>query len=210
MRTVSIAYSGTPCARARICPRSVSGRPGANPSSTSLHRFAPQRLEVQRAEVALPRPPAGPAIVQLGPRHGDDEQRMVARPLEQVLDEVQQRGVGPLQILEREHDRVGAREALEEQSPGREQILAGARRLLRDRAAGQGGARRTRAPPRRADARPASPRAWLVPARGSSSSPIRQRILIMSASAQYVTPSPYARQRPRCHQTPSTSPSMYL
>ena len=35
-------------------------------------------------------------------------------------------------------------------------------------------------------------------ASGASSSPIRQRIRSMSASAQYATPSPYARQRPRC------------
>ena len=33
---------------------------------------------------------------------------------------------------------------------------------------------------------------------GSSFSPIPARMRTMSASAQYATPSPYARQRPRC------------
>ena len=46
---------------------------------------------------------------------------------------------------------------------------------------------------------------------GSSSvswSPARPRII--SPSAQNVMPSPYAGLRPSCHQTVSTSPSMYL
>ena len=45
---------------------------------------------------------------------------------------------------------------------------------------------------------------------GSSSSPIRQRIRTMSASAQYVTPSPYERQRPRCQYVIWAIPSKYL
>jgi hypothetical protein len=42
----------------------------------------------------------------------------------------------------------------------------------------------------------------------------RRRILallrIISASAQKATPSPYERQRPRCHQTSPARPSMYF
>ncbi len=45
---------------------------------------------------------------------------------------------------------------------------------------------------------------------GSSSSAIRQRIRTRSASAQYVTPSPYERHRPRCQYVSCGSPSMYL
>ena len=36
------------------------------------------------------------------------------------------------------------------------------------------------------------------------------RIRTISLSAQYATPSPYARQRPRCHQIVSVTPSTYL
>ena len=44
----------------------------------------------------------------------------------------------------------------------------------------------------------------------SSSSRIPARPRTISASAQNATPSPYARQRPECHQTSSASPSMYF
>ena len=53
------------------------------------------------------RPPAprpGPALGQLRPRQREHEQRVVSRPLEQVLDEVEQARVRPLQVLEDEHD----------------------------------------------------------------------------------------------------------
>src|SRR6266508_2866421 len=54
---------------------------------------------------------------------------MVARPLEQVLDEVEQRSVRPLHILEREHRRVLLGEPLEEQTPSSKQVLLLARLL---------------------------------------------------------------------------------
>ena len=42
---------------------------------------------------------------------------MLARPLEQVIDEVQQPAVGPLKVLEHEHDGLGGGDPLEEQPP---------------------------------------------------------------------------------------------
>ena len=48
---------------------------------------------------------------------------MAARPFEQVLDEIEQARIGPLQVFEHEHDRRGVRQALEEEPPGREQLL---------------------------------------------------------------------------------------
>ena len=74
--------------------------------------------------------PAGPALLELRARERDHEERVVARPLEQVLDEVEQAGIGPLHVLEREHRRVGVGEALEEQPPGGEQVLAVAGRAV--------------------------------------------------------------------------------
>ena len=49
---------------------------------------------------------------------------MGARPVEQVLDEVEEARVGPLEILEDEHDRAARGEPLEEQPPGGEEVLA--------------------------------------------------------------------------------------
>ncbi len=48
---------------------------------------------------------------------------MVPRPVEQVLDEVQQARVRPLHVLEGEHRRIALGQALEEKAPGGEEVL---------------------------------------------------------------------------------------
>ena len=48
---------------------------------------------------------------------------MAARPLEQVLDEVEQARVGPVQVLEDEHDGPLLGQPLEEEPPRGEEIL---------------------------------------------------------------------------------------
>ena len=130
IRTVSTAYSGTPSALARICARSVSGSPGTEPGQQLLHRLLGERLEIERREAALPGAPGRATLDQLRPRKGDDEERMVPRPVEQVLDEVEQPRVGPLHVLEGEHGRVGLGQPLEEEPPGAEQLLLVARLMI--------------------------------------------------------------------------------
>ena len=103
---------------------------GHEPDQQLLHRGGGQRLEVERAEVALAGAPARPALEQLRACERDHVERRVARPLEQVLDEVEQALVRPLHVLEREHRRIDVGEPLEEQPPRREQILPVARLLL--------------------------------------------------------------------------------
>ena len=49
---------------------------------------------------------------------------MVPRPLEQVVDELEQRRVGPVRVLEHEDRRLVLGEALEVEPPGGEEILA--------------------------------------------------------------------------------------
>ena len=88
-----------------------------------LHSLRGERLEVERGEVAVPRAPGRPLLEELGPRQRDHEQRLVARPLEQVLDEVEQRGICPLHVLEGEDRRVRVGQTLEEQAPGCEKVL---------------------------------------------------------------------------------------
>ena len=83
------------------------------------------------------------------------------------------------------------REPLEEQPPGGEQVLALAGVLATETE--QLREARLDEPPllrRRGGAPRASHRSFASAAAGSSSSAIRQRIRTMSASAQYVTPSP--------------------
>src|SRR5262249_4262733 len=94
------------------------------PGEQLLHRGPRQRLEVDRGERALARAPGRAAVDELGAGQRDDEHRMVPRPLEQVLDEVEQALVGPLEVLEHEHDRIRVRQPLEEQSPRGEELMA--------------------------------------------------------------------------------------
>ena len=68
--------------------------------------------------------PGRPPLVQLRPGVREHEDRRVARRVEQVLDEVEQRVVGPLHVLERHDHRVRVGQALEEEPPGREEVVA--------------------------------------------------------------------------------------
>jgi hypothetical protein len=56
---------------------------------------------------------------------------VVPRPVEEVFDEVDERRLGPLHVLEHEHDGIALRHAFEEQPGCREQVLTlGGRALL--------------------------------------------------------------------------------
>ena len=56
---------------------------------------------------------------------------MVARPVEEVLDEVEEALVRPLQVLEDERRGVGRRQPLEEQPPRRKEVVLLVLDLLR-------------------------------------------------------------------------------
>ncbi len=64
-----------------------------------------------------------PALIFVaGASQRHDEDRKGARPVQQVFDEIEQRGIGPLQILEDHDHRVACGEPLEEEPPAREQV----------------------------------------------------------------------------------------
>ena len=63
-------------------------------------------------------------IGQLGPGERDNGNRLVARPVEQVVDEVEETCVGPVDVLEHEHDGALLGEPLEEQAPGGKEVVA--------------------------------------------------------------------------------------
>ena len=71
-------------------------------------------------------------LVQLRPSGTQNEQRHPLRPVGQVLEELEQRRVGPVQILEHQHRRPVRRQPLAEAPPGRKRLLL--RRRLRHRA----------------------------------------------------------------------------
>ena len=82
------------------------------------------------------------ALGPLRPGQHEEEDGVVARPLEQVVQEVDHAGVGPLQVLDDHDDGQVLGEALEEEAPAREELLF--RRApcgSAARAAGRGGGR---------------------------------------------------------------------
>ena len=60
-------------------------------------------------ELTLPPPQPGRRVEELGAGGADDEQRHPARPVHEVVDEVEQRVVGPVQVFEDEDERPLAR-----------------------------------------------------------------------------------------------------
>ena len=63
------------------------------------------------------------AVGSLRARQHEEEQGVVAGPFQQVVEEIHHAGVGPLQVLDDEHDGEVLRQPLEEEPPAREELL---------------------------------------------------------------------------------------
>ena len=123
MRTVSTAYSGMPSARSTIGANGCFGQPGDQAGEQLAHVRVGQRLEIDRREAALAGTPVRALLEQLRTREGDDVDGRVARPLEQVVDEVEQARIGEVHVLEDQRHGALLGDALEERAPGTEQLL---------------------------------------------------------------------------------------
>ena len=64
------------------------------------------------------------AVGPLRSRQHEQEEGVVAGPLQQVVQESDQAGVCPLQVLDHEHDRKVLRQSFEEEPPAREELLS--------------------------------------------------------------------------------------
>ena len=115
--------------------------------SSRLREEAGRIVARQRGErdggecMGLPTAPTRTALEQLRPGRGEDEERDTGHPIDDVVDEVEQVVVGPVEVFEDEHERSTVGERLEEASPGGER-LARARSpagcpSLRDRPSGR-------------------------------------------------------------------------
>ena len=98
--------------------------PGHKAGEELAHLLGRQRLEHQRREAPPPGSPIVPAVEQLGPGRGDDVDRALAGPVEDVIDEVEEPVVGPLEILEHEDDHPALGDPFEQEAPGGEQRFA--------------------------------------------------------------------------------------
>ena len=101
----------------------VVGEPRDRIAEQGAHLVAVERLQEDRREVAGAGAPARPALRELRPRERQHEDRPVARPLHQILDEIEQRAVGPVDVLEHHDRRSLIGDPLEEDPAGREQVL---------------------------------------------------------------------------------------
>ena len=73
-----------------------------------------ERLEHDERRARARRRPGGPHVEEVGARRAEDEDRRVARRGGDVLDEVEQRRVGPVDVVDDEHERPRGGERLEE------------------------------------------------------------------------------------------------
>ena len=112
--------------------------PGHQAVQQLRHLGRDQRLEVDARHAAHRAAPVRPPLEQLRSSERHDEDGRRAGPGQQVLHEVEQALVGPVQIDEDEHRRRLRRDPLEQGAPGGEQLLAAvARQLGQAQQAGQ-------------------------------------------------------------------------
>ncbi len=77
-----------------------------------------ERGEGERGRVELAAAPAGPAFEQLGPCGRDDQERDVAQPVHELVEEVQETLVRPVDVLDDDDERPLLGETFEEAPPG--------------------------------------------------------------------------------------------
>jgi hypothetical protein len=64
-----------------------------------------ERLEQDRRRVQLAAAPAGPPVEQLGPSQAEQQERRLAREIGDVLQQVEEGRLGPVDVVEHGHDR---------------------------------------------------------------------------------------------------------
>ena len=123
MRTVSTAYRGTPSARSRIRFAQIVREARDEPVEEIAHRWARERLEVERGEVALPGAPVRPLVANSGRASTRTKSGRLRDHSSRYSRKSSRPGVRPLHVLEDEDRRRLLREALEQDAPGREEVL---------------------------------------------------------------------------------------
>ena len=83
-----------------------------------------QRGERERRGVELAAAPARAAFEELGPRRRDDEQRDVRHPVDELVEEVEEALVRPVDVLDDDDERTLLGETLEEAAPGGEGLVS--------------------------------------------------------------------------------------
>ncbi len=114
IRIVSSTKSGLPSVFSSSVMRAAAGQLAVVEQRLDqrLRVGCAERLELDRRRAhAAPAPPR-PDVEQLGPCEADDQQRDVPDPGTDVLDELEERFLGPVDVLEHEHERLRLGELL--------------------------------------------------------------------------------------------------
>ena len=122
--TYCSAYSGLPpgAGEQRHLLSRFQHRTAAQQADQLSCVIAGQPGQRQRDGVRLAAAPARPPRQQLRPGRANHQQRHLARPIGEVVDEVEQPIVGPVQILEHQHQRPLPGQRLEELPPSGEHL----------------------------------------------------------------------------------------
>ena len=88
--------------RQRVVPEPVAGTQGQELTALAGR----ERAERERDRVPLAACPGGTRDHQLRPGEADDEHRRVPDPVREVVDEVEERGLAPVRVLDDEHERT--------------------------------------------------------------------------------------------------------
>ena len=87
--------------------------------------IARERRKRERQRVRLATSPGGAACEELRAGRADDEQRYARRPVDEMVDEVEEAFVGPVEVLEDEDERALVGDPLEQAAPcGKRLVLA--------------------------------------------------------------------------------------
>ena len=200
-RTISSAKNGLPPERSTTA--GTSSRAGWSSPAAARRRARCVSSAVsgsRKSCVALRRPPPqlGAPLEQLVAREAEQQQRR-AHPLREVLDHVEHAVVGPVDVLEGEHERAPAR-------PSPRRPRAARRRRPR---AGARGRPRTRAAARAGGSRPSEQPDQRGLALGGLAWPPRRPAQQLLARTRTASPRPPRRCRRRAipHSARITSPS---
>ena len=103
------------------------------PAQQVLHqdlavRFG-QRLELDGGGVVLPSTPTGADVEQLLPGDGDEKDRGTARPVGDVVDEIEERRLAPVDVVEHRHEPAPFGHRLQQLPEGPGDLLGGRRGL---------------------------------------------------------------------------------
>ena len=108
----------------RCCDSAASTGVPSSPARRIDVSSSDKRSERERRRVQLAAAPARSPLEELRPGRRDDEERHVGHPVDELVDEVEQALVGPVEVLDDEDERPLVRHRLEEAPPRRECFAA--------------------------------------------------------------------------------------